>query len=58
MGLFSKEECCFCNQKVGMLSRKKMKDKKFICKDCEKNCSSFINFSKFDSEFIKDHLNI
>ena len=25
MGLFSKEECCFCNQKVGMLSRKKMK---------------------------------
>ena len=55
MGLFSKEECCFCNQKVGMLSRKKMKDKKFICKDCEKNCSSFINFSKFDSEFIKDH---
>ena len=55
MGLFSKEECCFCSQKVGMLSRKKMKDKKFICKNCEKNCSSFINFSKFDSEFIRNH---
>ena len=27
MGLFSKEECCFCNKKVGMLSRKKLRDK-------------------------------
>ena len=55
MGLFSKEECEFCNQKVGILSRRKLKDKTFICKNCEKNCSSFINFSQFDSEFIKNH---
>ena len=55
MGLFSKEECCFCNQKVGMLSRKKLRDKKYICKDCEKNCSAFIDVSKFDSEYIKQH---
>lgn len=55
MGLFSKEECEFCKQKVGMLSRKKMKDKKYICKDCEKNCSGFIDVSKFDSEYIKQH---
>ena len=27
MGLFSKEECCFCGNKVGMLSRKKLTDK-------------------------------
>ena len=26
MGLFSKEECCFCGNKVGMLSRKKLTD--------------------------------
>ena len=55
MGLFSKEECCFCNQKVGMLSRKKLRDKKYICKDCEKNCSAFIDVSKFDSEYVKQH---
>ena len=55
MGLFSKEECCFCNAKVGMLSRKKMTDKKYICKECEKNCSAFIDVSKFDSEYIKQH---
>lgn len=55
MGLFSKEECCFCNQNVGILSRKKIRDKKYICKDCEKNCSAFIDVSKFDSEYIKQH---
>ena len=55
MGLFSKEECCFCNQKIGMLSRKKLRDKKYICKDCEKNCSAFIDVSKFDSEYVKQH---
>ena len=55
MGLFSKEECKFCNQKVGILSRRKLKDKTFICKNCEKNCSAFVNVSKFDSKFIKQH---
>ena len=55
MGLFSKEECCFCNQKVGILSRKKLRDKKYICKECEKNCSAFLDPSKFDSEYIKQH---
>ena len=55
MGLFSKEECCFCNQKVGMLSRKKLRDKKYICKECEKNCSAFIDISKFDSKYAKQH---
>ena len=55
MGLFSKEECKFCNQKVGILSRKKMRDKTFICKECEKNCSAFIDTSRFDSEYIAKH---
>ena len=55
MGLFSKEECEFCKQKVGMLSRKKLKNKKYICKECEKNCSAFIEISRFDSEYVKQH---
>lgn len=36
MGIFSKEECYFCNKKVGVLTRKKIRDKKYICRDCEK----------------------
>lgn len=55
MGLFSKEECAFCKQKVLIFSRKKLKDKKYICKECEKNCSSFIEISRYDSEYAKKH---
>lgn len=36
MGLFSKEECCFCNKKVGMLSRKKLRDKNIYAKTVKK----------------------
>jgi len=56
MGLFSKEACCFCNKEVGLLSRKKIKNKNYICKDCEKNCSAYIEVSNFDSEFLTQHI--
>ena len=56
MGLFSKEECCFCGNKVGMLSRKKLTDKNYICKDCEKNCSAFIEVSRYDKAFLENHM--
>lgn len=56
MGLFSKEECCFCGNKVGMLSRKKLADKNYICKDCEKNCSAFIEASRYDKAFLENHI--
>lgn len=56
MGLFSKETCCFCNNEVGLLSRKKIKNKNYICKDCEKNCSAYIEVSNFDSEFLTEHI--
>lgn len=56
MGLFSKEACCFCNKEVGLLSRKKIKNKNYICKDCEKNCSAYIEVSNFDSEVLTKHI--
>lgn len=56
MGLFSKEECCFCGNQVGMLSRKKLADKNYICKDCEKNCSAFIEASRYDKAFLENHI--
>ena len=36
MGLFSKETCEFCSKQAGLLGRKKITDKKYICKECEK----------------------
>jgi len=54
--LFSKQTCCFCDKQVGALSRKKLKDKNFICKECEKNCSAFLDPCRFDTEYIKQHI--
>ena len=56
MGLFSKEKCEFCGKEAGMLGRKKLSDKKFICKDCEKNCSAFLEPSRFDTEYLTQHM--
>ncbi len=54
--LFSKQSCTFCNTEVGALKRKKLHDGNYICKECEKNCSAFLESSKFDTEYIKQHM--
>ena len=54
--LFSKQQCTFCEKEVGALSKKKLHDGNYICKECEKNCSAFIDPSKFDTEFIRQHM--
>ena len=54
--LFSKQTCAFCGNQVGALARKKLADKNYICKECEKNCSAFIDPSRFDTEYIKQHM--
>lgn len=54
--LFSKQTCTFCNKEVGALNRKKLHDGNYICKECEKNCSAFIDLSRFDTEYIKQHI--
>ena len=54
--LFSKQNCTFCNKEVGALGRKKLHDGNYICKECEKNCSAFIDPARFDTEYIKNHM--
>ena len=54
--LFSKQTCAFCGNQVGAMSRKKMQDKNFICKECQKNCSAFLEPSAFDTEYLKKHM--
>ncbi|MBE5936085.1 MAG: hypothetical protein E7262_09885 [Lachnospiraceae bacterium] len=54
--LFSKQTCSFCDNQVGALSRKKLKDGNYICKECEKNCSAFIDPCMFDIEYMKQHM--
>jgi len=54
--LFSKQKCIFCDKEVGALNRKKLHDGNYICKECEKNCSAFLDPARFDTEYIKEHI--
>lgn len=57
MGFFSKEQCTFCDNKVGYLSRKKLVNNEgYICKECEKNCSSLINISHYTKKELERHI--
>lgn len=55
MGLFSKHPCVYCNESVGFIKGKKLADGNYICKDCEKNCSSFIEVSRYSKPFLDAH---
>lgn len=47
---FGKQACGFCGTEVGMLKRTKIKDKEFICNDCGRQCSRFIQKYRFTKE--------
>ncbi len=54
--LFSKETCELCAKEVGALARIKLKDGKYICKDCRKNTSAFYKPEKYTLEEVKKHI--
>lgn len=57
MGLFSKEECAFCGNKVNFLNRKKIVNNEgYICKECEKKTSGLINVGRFTKEKLINHI--
>ncbi len=57
MGLFSKEVCALCGDKVGALERKKLVNKEgFVCKECEKKTSALINVGRFTKEQLEEHI--
>ena len=57
MGLFSKEECVFCGDKVGALHRKRLVNNEgYICKNCENKCSALINVGRFTKSELEEHI--
>ena len=57
MGLFSKEPCVFCDNKVGFFSRKRLVNKEgYICRECERKCSSLINVGRFTKADLEAHI--
>lgn len=56
MGLFSKNPCAFCGKQVGFIKGKKIGGGEHICDDCEKKCSAYIEVSRFDKDFLSNHM--
>lgn len=54
--LISKFPCELCGKEVGVISRSKLKDDKYICYDCTKNCSHFYPETIHTLEEVKEHM--
>ena len=53
---FGKQVCAFCGAEVGMLKRSKIKNDEFICNDCARGCSRYIQKYRFTKEEILGHM--
>ena len=53
---FGKQPCAFCGAEVGMLKRDKIKNKEFICSDCRRTCSRYIQVYRHSKEELLDHM--
>ena len=55
--LFSKQECSFCGNQVGALSRDSLVNKEgYICKECLKKCSSLVKIGRFTKAQVEEHM--
>lgn len=55
-GTFGKQVCAFCGNEVGMLKRTKIKNKEFICNDCKRTCSRFIQVYRMTKDELLGHM--
>ena len=53
---FGKQICAFCGQEVGMLKRDKIKNDEFICHDCRRTCSQYIQVYRFTKDELLGHM--
>lgn len=55
-GTFGKQTCAFCGNEVGMMKRTKIKNKEFICNDCGRGCSRYIQKYRYTREELLGHM--
>ena len=53
---FGKQVCTFCGQEVGMMNRDKIKNDEFICHDCRRTCSRYIQVYRYTKDQLLDHM--
>jgi len=53
---FGKQTCAFCGKEVGMMGRDKIKNDEFICSDCKRSCSRFLQVYRFTKDELLGHM--
>ena len=53
---FGKQICAFCGQEVGMLKRDKIRNDEFICHDCRRSCSQYIQVYRMTKDELLGHM--
>ena len=53
---FGKQTCAFCGKEVGMLNRDKIKNDEFICSDCKRTCSRYIQVYRMTKDELLGHM--
>ena len=53
---FGKQLCAFCGSEVGMMKRTKIKNDEFICNDCGRNCSCYIDKYRYTKDQLLGHM--
>ena len=53
---FGKQTCAFCGQEVGMLKRDKIKNDEFICSDCKRTCSRYVQVYRYTKDELLGHM--
>ena len=56
LDMFKKQECSLCSGKAAPLTRKKLKDGVYVCKECETNASAFLDISRLTKEELDEHI--
>lgn len=54
--IFGKKPCAFCGKEVGMMKRTKIKNKEYICSDCDDMCSLYIQKYRFTKDELSGHM--
>lgn len=53
---FGKQTCAFCGNEVGMMKRDKIKNDAFICSDCRRTCSRYIQVYRLTKDELLGHM--
>ena len=54
--IFGKKQCAFCGEECGVMSRDKLADGQYICGNCRRQCSRYMDVYNKTKEQIDEHI--